>query len=78
MRPEDQPNGEAERLLNHPLIVDTLDQLESEANEAAIDTDDMVARDNFVREVRVIRELRRKLKTLAEGKTTPPKPRAVA
>lgn len=78
MQYDDQPSGEAEYLLNHPLLQDIFGELEHEATEAAIETDNTVARDMLVREVRTIRNLRQKLKTLAEGKTTRPQQRAVA
>ena len=72
------PSGEAERLLTHPLIVQTLDELEGDAVEAIIHTDDVDRRALFVFEVRAIRSLREKLKTLAEGKTLTRKPGDVA
>lgn len=72
------PSGEAERLLTHPLIVQTLDELEGDAVEAIIHTDDAERRALFVFEVRAIRSLREKLEALAEGKTLTRTPGAVA
>ncbi|MEG9884914.1 MAG: hypothetical protein V6Z86_10005 [Hyphomicrobiales bacterium] len=72
------PCGEAERLLTHPLIERTLDTLEGDAVEAIIHTDDADRRALRVFEVRAIRSLREKLKTLAEGKALTRKPGDVA
>ncbi|CCO44668.1 conserved hypothetical protein [Vibrio nigripulchritudo SOn1] len=72
------PNGEAERLLNHPLIHQILDDLERDALDAIINTNDERHRAEHVWEVRSIRSLRQKLKTLAEGKTILPKKGTVA
>ena len=72
------PSGEAERLLTHPLIVQTLAELESDAVEAIINTDDSERRAIAVLEVRAIRSLREKLKALAEDKTLTRLPGAIA
>ena len=72
------PSGEAERLLTHPLIVRTLAELEAQAVEAIIHSDDVDRRALRVFEVRAIRSLREKLKDLAEGKTPTRAPGAVA
>ena len=72
------PSGEAERLLAHPLIVQTLAELEGDAVEAIINTDQPERRALHVLEVRAIRSLREKLKALAEGKTPIRRPGAVA
>lgn len=74
----DQPSGEADYLLSHPLLSEILNGIESDAVEAAIETDDTVTRDQLIREIRAVRTLRQTLKTLAEGKTTRPQPRTVA
>ena len=66
MSPE-TPNGEAERLLSHPLIGEILDALEREALDAIVDTDDETRRAHRVWEVRAVRSLRRTLKALAAG-----------
>lgn len=72
------PSGEAERLLSHPLLNELLDIQERDAIELSINTEDEGRRWQAVLTVRAIRELRRKLKTLAEGKTNPRKRTAVA
>ncbi len=74
------PNGEAERLLNHPLINEIFDELESDAMEIAVHAkpSDDETRRTSMNEVRAIRALRQKLKTLSEGKTILPKKGAVA
>ena len=74
----DRPNGEAERLLNHPLLIKILDDLERNAVEVIIHTDDEPRRSESVWEVRSIRSLRQKLKTLSEGKTILPRKGTVA
>jgi len=75
-----QPNGEAERLLNHPLFNEIFDGLENDAMEVAVQAkpSDDETRRTSMNEIRAIRSLRQKLKTLAEGKTTLPKKGDVA
>jgi len=74
----DNPNGEADYLLNHPLINTILNALETDAIDAVINTNDEDRRLQHVFEVRAIRALRQKLKTLAEGKARLPTPGTVA
>lgn len=79
-RNNDLPNGEAERLLNHPLFDEIFDELENGAMEVAVQAkpSDDETRRTSMNEIRAIRSLRQKLKTLAEGKTTLPKKGDVA
>lgn len=78
MKNDSGPSGVAHHLLTHPMLVEILDRLERDAIEAAIDTDDFERRDQKVRDVRAIRNLRLELMTLAEGKTNQAQARAVA
>ena len=80
MARDDLPNGEAERLLNHPLINEIFDELENDAMEVAVQAkaSDDETRRTSMNEIRAIRSLRQKLKTLAEGKTKLPKKGDVA
>lgn len=75
-----RPNGDAEMLLNHPLINQIFDGLEADAMETSVyaNPSDDETRRTAMNEVRAIRALRLKLKTLAEGKTTQPKKGTVA
>jgi hypothetical protein len=82
---QELPNGEAERLLNHPLFNEIFDALESDAMEVAVQAkpSDDETRRTAMNEIRAIRSLRQKLKTRASGegfggKTTLPKKRDVA
>jgi hypothetical protein len=68
-----QPNGEAERLINSPLLNKILDGMEASAIEAAVTanpSDDEQRRISAM-EVRAIRSLRKQLKALAEPETKP-------
>lgn len=67
--PDNQPSGEAEYLLNHPLLTEILAGLEQEAVEHGVNApvgDDQTRRTAMER-VRVIRDLRQELQSLAEG-----------
>jgi len=77
-RDDEAPNGEAERLSHHPLLNEILDAFEQDALNGAVNTDDEERRNQHVHEVRAVRNLRQKLKTLAEGKTKLSPPKAVA
>lgn len=78
MKHDEKPNGEAERLRNDPLLNELLNEIEHDALDAIINTDDEDRRAANVWEVRSIRSLRQKLKTLAKGKTTLPRKGDVA
>ena len=69
---DDRPSGEAERLLNHPLMVEILGELEGDALDAVVNTDHEGRRAEHVHQVRAIRTLREKLRARAEGRPTRP------
>ena len=70
MRSDDLPNGEAERLVEHPIINEIFDELERDAMEMSIQSkaSDDETRRTMMNEIRAIRALRQKLKSLAKGK----------
>lgn len=70
MHPDELPDGEAERLVKHPIIVNIFDDLEKEAMEIAIHSKpkDDETRRTCMNEIRAIRSLRQKLTELAQGK----------
>lgn len=69
MTTDAQPNGEAEYLLNHPLLAEILSDLEQDAVEQGVNApaDDDQTRRTAMERVRVIRDLRQELRDLAEG-----------
>jgi hypothetical protein len=74
-------SGDASFLIEHPLFVRLLDELEKDATNAAIyaSYDDHEARQAHCAEARAIRALRTKLKALAEqGSAKPVRRGAVA
>ena len=67
------PNGEAMRLVRHPIIQAIFDELEADAMEIAVQAKmkDDETRRSMMNEIRAIRALRQKLKSLAKGKVKP-------
>lgn len=77
--PERDAN-DARWLLEHPLLVRTLDELEQGAVNQAVNApyNDHEKRQAYLADARSIRALRSKLKALAESKATPARKGSVA
>lgn len=75
-----EPNGEAQRLIDSPVLAHCFEQLERSAMEAAIyaRADDDLQRLTSMLRVQVLRSLRQELEALARGPTAPPDRGAVA
>lgn len=63
--------GEVQYLLDNEILRDIFDGLERDAIEAAVSADTDELRASSLGEVRAIRSVRRKLKTLLSVKTNP-------
>lgn len=65
-----RPSGEADRLLNHPILVGIFADLEKTAVERAINAKlgDDETRRNSLAEARAIRSVRQQLSLAAQGK----------
>lgn len=67
-------NGDAEYLLNHPLLNAQFDRMEADAIETAVAAklNDDETRRNAMERVRAIRSIRQDFRLYAEGKATAP------
>ena len=77
MQAEDRA-GDAAHLLEHPLIKEILDKIESDAMEVVINERDLSKRDERIQFVRAIRSLRQELQSIANAATNPEQRNAVA
>ena len=77
---DEPPLGEAQSLLENPLLQSLFSEMEASAFEDCVDArpDDDERRRIAMQKVQAIRDLRAQLKTLAEGKTKRPQKRTIA